>query len=465
MQSIWSIESDLSEQDGKRRILERAHALRSNLIAQCRTPDVVYGRRTNGAPRPDICKTHPVEPSIGALSADLASLQLSGPVHHSQGGTTRRLLGTLSSPRGILSGKRREYCPSEAVCARDHKFDPTERAVAAVFDRTTGGGHLPPNRRSGPRRSPSPTARFNRASAAYPPGIATAGGGSAGSREHSPRRAILGGSDIQCPADNRHLSRTERGRSGSTSSEDSGESLRVPHCNQFRRRVERRRRPSSSPDSAPRNRTPNVPRVKRTSDSRGVRWTSGSSCSSRGSCDASSELRTNQYSNRGHRDRPEWRDQFPRGEHNSSNELPAYINPRAIDFCNLDSVRAQSQRTQFNQGLSNREVADARSFLNFERRLLRKMSDRLPIMWRALWDEYKITTSHRVRLMRLHCQERDRSISNDVTATHPTTQLSVCSTCGSVRQHSGRSSWTNCECARNAWPKTWGGCRSYGTKK
>lgn len=137
------------------------------------------------------------------------------------------------------------------------------------------------------------------------------------------------------------------------------------------------------------------------------------------------------------------------------------VSHRAYNICSGSLGKRLSRQQLERVGVSFAEYCAAEQILEKEKEVLSVMCERIPAQWRALWDEYNISTSHRVRLMRKYCDYRERSISNNVTATHPTAEFTICGTCRGVRQHRGRASWSNCECTRDTWPTTWGSYRPY----
>lgn len=139
------------------------------------------------------------------------------------------------------------------------------------------------------------------------------------------------------------------------------------------------------------------------------------------------------------------------------------LSERTIDSCALPDDR-QSAKQLKSIGVSIEEQAAAQSLIAVETQVLKDMEELLPIQWRALWDKNNIPTSRYEHLLSEYVKKQ-RSIVQHVSTTYSPAKFTICGTCRSVRQYRGRSTWTNCQCIRNAWPTTWGGHSSYRPKE
>lgn len=95
-------------------------------------------------------------------------------------------------------------------------------------------------------------------------------------------------------------------------------------------------------------------------------------------------------------------------------------------------------------------IEQALAYVTVEGILFAGMHARHPRDWGALWDDYSVPTSSRENLLKVFCVKEHES------TTHSTAKLSVCRTCGGVRQHCGCAARSHCKRIRYAWPDTWG---------
>nr|QJI53540.1 MAG: hypothetical protein 2 [Picornavirales sp.] len=101
------------------------------------------------------------------------------------------------------------------------------------------------------------------------------------------------------------------------------------------------------------------------------------------------------------------------------------------------------------------QLGIAERVIQWEIDILSEMSETLPQFWGSLWDRARCPTSRREFLMRKYCESKQETVNlKYVTGTYSTTEFSICSSCGGVRLYRGRSTWCQCERARNGWPKS-----------